>query len=124
MQLKNKRILLTGATGGIGKHIARLLARKGANLALVGRDKGAQRSSINLSIHMGDQFEDDVVNARKAGGRAVHQTGQFPAVASGQMPSGHLYLLFDEVKVIEKPFGGRRDALVWVFGKGRTMEGS
>lgn len=38
MQLKNKRILLTGATGGIGKHIARLLARKGANLALVGRD--------------------------------------------------------------------------------------
>ena len=38
MQLKNKRILLTGATGGIGKHIALLLARKGANLALVGRD--------------------------------------------------------------------------------------
>jgi short-subunit dehydrogenase len=37
MQLKNKRILLTGATGGIGKHIALLLARKGANLALVGR---------------------------------------------------------------------------------------
>lgn len=40
MQLKNKRILLTGATGGIGKHIALLLARKGANLALVGRDIG------------------------------------------------------------------------------------
>ena len=38
MQLKNKRILLTGATGGIGKHIALLLARKGANLALVGRN--------------------------------------------------------------------------------------
>ena len=38
MQLKNKRILLTGATGGIGKHIALMLARKGANLALAGRD--------------------------------------------------------------------------------------
>jgi len=38
MQLKNKRILLTGATGGIGRHLALMLARKGANLALVGRD--------------------------------------------------------------------------------------
>jgi short-subunit dehydrogenase len=38
MQLKNKRILLTGATGGIGKHIALMLARRGAYLALVGRD--------------------------------------------------------------------------------------
>lgn len=38
MQLKNKRILLTGAAGGIGKHIALLLAQKGAHLALAGRD--------------------------------------------------------------------------------------
>lgn len=38
MQLKNKHILLTGATGGIGKHLALMLARKGANLALAGRD--------------------------------------------------------------------------------------
>ncbi|HSG92433.1 MAG TPA: SDR family oxidoreductase [Methylotenera sp.] len=50
MQLKNKRILLTGATGGIGQHIALLLARKGANLALVGRDANkleALASEIN-----------------------------------------------------------------------------
>lgn len=38
MQLKNKHILLTGATGGLGKHLALMLARKGANLALAGRD--------------------------------------------------------------------------------------
>ena len=40
MQLKNKCILLTGATGGIGKHLALMLARKGANMILVGRDGG------------------------------------------------------------------------------------
>lgn len=38
MQLNQKRILLTGAAGGIGQHIALLLAGKGAHLALVGRD--------------------------------------------------------------------------------------
>lgn len=38
MQLKNQRILLTGAAGGIGRHIALLLAAKGAHLALAGRD--------------------------------------------------------------------------------------
>ncbi|PKO52135.1 MAG: short chain dehydrogenase [Betaproteobacteria bacterium HGW-Betaproteobacteria-20] len=37
MQLNGKRILLTGATGGIGQPIALLLAAKGARLALVGR---------------------------------------------------------------------------------------
>ncbi len=38
MNLANKRILLTGATGGIGQHIAMLLAEKGTLLALAGRD--------------------------------------------------------------------------------------
>lgn len=39
MNLSGKRILLTGATGGIGEIIAQKLAKKGAILALVGRDK-------------------------------------------------------------------------------------
>ncbi len=38
MNLKGKRILLTGATGGVGALVAQLLADKGAQLALVGRD--------------------------------------------------------------------------------------
>jgi short-subunit dehydrogenase len=38
MNISNKRILLTGATGGIGELIALKLAQKGAVLALVGRD--------------------------------------------------------------------------------------
>lgn len=38
MNLTNKRILLTGATGGVGSIVAKLLVEKGAVLALVGRD--------------------------------------------------------------------------------------
>ncbi|MGZ9013887.1 MAG: SDR family oxidoreductase [Burkholderiales bacterium] len=44
MSLRDKRILLTGATGGIGRHVALELARAGARLALVGRDAEALRS--------------------------------------------------------------------------------
>lgn len=38
MNLKGKRILLTGATGGLGQSLAIALADKGAILSLVGRD--------------------------------------------------------------------------------------
>jgi short-subunit dehydrogenase len=39
MELKGARILLTGATGGLGRELARQLAGAGASLLLVGRDE-------------------------------------------------------------------------------------
>lgn len=39
MNLKGKRVLLTGATGGLGQALATELAKKGTQLALVGRDE-------------------------------------------------------------------------------------
>lgn len=50
MQLKNKCILLTGATGGIGKQLALQLAAKGAKLILVGRDEH-KLNSLAQQIH-------------------------------------------------------------------------
>ena len=43
--LRGKHVLLTGASGGIGRHIARLFAARGANLALT----ATTRSTENLS---------------------------------------------------------------------------
>jgi short-subunit dehydrogenase len=50
MNLANKRILLTGATGGIGELIAMKLAKKGAILALVGRN-AEKLTALQTSIH-------------------------------------------------------------------------
>ncbi len=52
MQLKNKRILLTGATGGVGRLLAQRLAENGAIVVLVGRNinkLNALQSDIELS---------------------------------------------------------------------------
>lgn len=50
MNLANKRILLTGATGGIGELIAMKLAKKGAVLALVGRNS-EKLTALQINIH-------------------------------------------------------------------------
>mgnify|MGYP002654582439 CR=1 FL=1 len=50
MNITNKRILLTGATGGIGELIAFELAKKGAILVLVGRNTD-KLTALQTSIH-------------------------------------------------------------------------
>ena len=66
MNLKQKRILLTGATGGLGQELALLLAQKGAVLTLVGRDK----TKLNL---LKDLIE-------KNGGKAYFQVADLNEV--------------------------------------------
>ena len=91
---------------------------------LVSGDEGVEGSRINLGIHMRNQFQHDVIDAGQSGARAVQEAGQLPAVATRQMPFSHLYLLFDQVEVVEQPFGGGRDAPAWFYAESCAIEGS
>src|SRR4029077_2497542 len=44
MKLRDQRVLVTGATAGIGREAAKLFARRGASVVITGRDteRGAQ----------------------------------------------------------------------------------
>lgn len=70
MNLHNKSILLTGASGGIGQALARKLAQKGARLCMVGRNEQAMTLlQQNLphperhSIALMRSYSDDEINA-------------------------------------------------------------
>ncbi len=53
MQLEGKRVILTGAGGGIGTALARALAARGARLALVGRSAESLQSLHTELTHAG-----------------------------------------------------------------------
>jgi len=86
MQLKNKCILLTGATGGIGKHLALMLARKGTNMILVGRDS-------NKLTALSQQIQDK-------GGKAKTIAADLEAAGSVQQVAQQALHLFDGIDIL------------------------
>lgn len=62
-QIKGKQILLTGATGGIGLHTARLLKQSGARLFITGRDQEKlQAIARELMLEDGSYVAADLTN--------------------------------------------------------------
>jgi NAD(P)-dependent dehydrogenase (short-subunit alcohol dehydrogenase family) len=47
INVKNKLVLITGASGGVGYECARLFCRRGAKLLLVGRDEGRLQAACD-----------------------------------------------------------------------------
>jgi short-subunit dehydrogenase len=57
MKLAGRRVLLTGATGGIGRVFARRLLEEGAHVLLVARDEGALDALIHSFAFAGDRVQ-------------------------------------------------------------------
>lgn len=68
MKLENKQVLLTGATGGIGRAIARQLSDAGARLTLVGRDRDKLEA---LQVQLAGQPSTVVADINTAEGRSA-----------------------------------------------------
>lgn len=58
MQLQDKRVVLTGATGGIGQAVAMQLAKQGAKLALV----GTRQETLNQLCRQLQQYHADIIS--------------------------------------------------------------
>jgi len=70
MNLKNKNILITGGTLGIGKETAKILVEKGANVLITGRNEERIKNSLIYTKAKGLVFDvskiDDIaVNTKK-----------------------------------------------------------
>jgi len=61
--LKGKNVLIVGATGGIGQHVARLMAGSGANVFITGRD-AEKLAAIQQALHISNEksFEVEVTS--------------------------------------------------------------
>lgn len=81
--LAGKAVLVTGAARGIGEHVARLAARRGARLALVGLEPerlGALASEVDAFWYEADVTDQTAVEAAVAG--AVEALGGLDVVVA------------------------------------------
>ena len=62
MKLEARRVLLTGATGGIGRVIAQRLLEEGAHVLLVGRDEGTLGERVQSFAFAGDRVHAHVAD--------------------------------------------------------------
>jgi short-subunit dehydrogenase len=94
MQLSQQRILLTGATGGLGREVALLLAQQGAILGLVGRDPHKLSALKNEVQKAGGTAHCIVANLSEAGASS-HLIQQAKTLL------GHIDILINNAGVLD-----------------------
>lgn len=103
MNLKRKRILLTGATGGIGYPLALALAAKGARLALVDRNGGRQQAICEEIMFDGGEAVSIVVDL-------LQPQAPADAVAAAMQSLGGLDMLINNAGMIDFTLFQQQDA--------------
>src|SRR5215471_15202796 len=84
MQLHDQRVLLTGATAGIGRETAKLFARRGASVVITGRDaeRGAQTVAAIEAEGGRAEFIAADLNDLKSVRRLAEQAGEVDALVN------------------------------------------
>jgi NAD(P)-dependent dehydrogenase (short-subunit alcohol dehydrogenase family) len=105
MSFRNKAVIVTGATSGIGRSAARAFGREGASLVLVGRDEAALAGIVAGVLQTGGRAVSCVADVTTTEapseivGRAVEEFGGVDVLvnAAGVIASGTLDATTDEV---------------------------
>ena len=78
--------------------------------ALIGDQIAAQRLGIEMAVGVGDEGPGEAEHPRIARERPLGELRQLTIVAGRQVLADLADLRFDEMVVVEQPFGGRHDA--------------
>src|SRR4030095_867011 len=74
---------------------------------LISADKSLQRVCVETRVSVRDQLERNRVDTRVAFQFTVGEFWQFVVVALGEILTNFAQLFFDDVIVVDQPFGGR-----------------
>jgi len=93
MRLDGCRVVLTGASGGIGRHLARHLAVAGARLVLVGR-RGVALAEVRDGLPAGERASTVIADVTQPSGRQA-------VVAAASERMGGVDLLVNNAGILE-----------------------
>src|SRR5688500_852198 len=93
-----QRVLVTGASGFIGRHVATALAQRGVEVVALMRTARPTRQPSAMRVHLGDLTTPDTVRGAAEGcDTIIHLAGFLHRMEAGAAPTDDLY---DAVNVV------------------------
>ena len=98
MELQDQRVLVTGATAGIGQEAAKLFARRGASVVISGRDtqRGAQTVAAIEAEGGRAEFIAANLNDIKSVRRLAEQAGEVDVLVNNAAARAHARPTFEQ----------------------------